>query len=242
MAAPVRQRPPGDWKLIRIFHGGEEGQHRWKLFNLANDPGEQHDLAAQLPDRVQQLDGLIETFLADTEAVLPLPNPEFDPARYQPELEGKATLKGSTTPPTQAASPSKERVAGWLPQGHCGLTVKEHSLLVNSTGGDPHFSFNLPQPIAPQPLVLRFTMSSQSAGGGQLFWHEDGVRPAYHRDRSVTFEAQHDGQPREYSIEFTPERPVLGIRIDPSSGAGELSISDLRLTTTDGEERMRWEF
>ena len=35
----------GDWKLIRIFFGAENGQHRYQLFNLNDDLGEQHDLA-----------------------------------------------------------------------------------------------------------------------------------------------------------------------------------------------------
>lgn len=58
----------GDWKLIRLFHGGEDEQHRWKLFNLREDLGEQHDLASKFPERVQALDALIEAFLADTVA------------------------------------------------------------------------------------------------------------------------------------------------------------------------------
>ncbi len=52
----------GDWKLIRIFYGGENGAHRWKLFNLRNDPSEQDDLAKQQPGRVKQMDALIDTF------------------------------------------------------------------------------------------------------------------------------------------------------------------------------------
>ena len=56
LAAALGQRAQGDWKLIRIFHGGENGQHRWKLFNLRDDIGEQHDLADEFPARVQELD------------------------------------------------------------------------------------------------------------------------------------------------------------------------------------------
>ena len=85
----------GDWKLIRIFHGGENGRHRYKLYNLRDDIGEEHNLAAEMPERVEQLDQWIESFLAKTGAVVPLPNPKFDPAKYRPELEGKAKLKGS---------------------------------------------------------------------------------------------------------------------------------------------------
>jgi hypothetical protein len=43
---------------------------------------------------VKQLDALIEKFLADTKAVVPIPNPKFDPAKYRPESEGKQQPKG----------------------------------------------------------------------------------------------------------------------------------------------------
>jgi len=77
-----------DWKLIRVFHAGEHGGHRYHLFNLTNDIGEKQDLAKSNPEKVKQLDALITEFLADTHAVTPIPNPNFDPASYRPELEG----------------------------------------------------------------------------------------------------------------------------------------------------------
>lgn len=83
----------GDWKLIRIFHGGEEGRHRYKLFNLANDLSEKHDLASEYPDRVRQLDRMIENHLKATNAVVPKPNPRFDPSKHQPELEGRPRVR-----------------------------------------------------------------------------------------------------------------------------------------------------
>ncbi|MEY4483854.1 MAG: hypothetical protein RL693_1306, partial [Verrucomicrobiota bacterium] len=92
----------GDWKLIRIFHGGENGAHRWKLFNLQDDLSEKNDLAASQPDRVKELDALIEKFLADTKAVIPVPNPAFNPAVYHPENEGKPTPKAKAKPGAKA--------------------------------------------------------------------------------------------------------------------------------------------
>jgi arylsulfatase A-like enzyme len=93
----------GDWKLIRLFHQGERSAHAYRLFNLKDDLGEAHDLAAAQPARVRELDALIEQHLRDARAVLPRPNPAFDPARYdasqigiQPgglKVEGKAAPK-----------------------------------------------------------------------------------------------------------------------------------------------------
>jgi arylsulfatase A-like enzyme/cephalosporin-C deacetylase-like acetyl esterase len=45
--AALRQ---GDWKIVR-----EKPTQEWMLFNLAEDIGEQHDLANEHPERVQQL-------------------------------------------------------------------------------------------------------------------------------------------------------------------------------------------
>jgi arylsulfatase A-like enzyme len=77
-----------EWKLIRIFHAGDAGAHRYLLFNLSQDVGEKANVAAQHPERVKQLDALIDRFLEETKAVVPVRNPTFDVSKYRPELEG----------------------------------------------------------------------------------------------------------------------------------------------------------
>ncbi|MGH2350953.1 MAG: hypothetical protein ACRDI2_04305, partial [Chloroflexota bacterium] len=45
-----------DWKLIKSYHGG---LHDWKLtqlFDLANDPREEHDVSAARPEIVHELE------------------------------------------------------------------------------------------------------------------------------------------------------------------------------------------
>jgi arylsulfatase A-like enzyme len=97
----------GEWKLIRIFFGGENGGHRWKLFNLKDDLGEQNDLTAKEPARVEAMDVLIEEFLAETGAVQPVPNPAFSPASYHPEDEGKAKPRSEGKPNAKRATTPK---------------------------------------------------------------------------------------------------------------------------------------
>ena len=93
----------GDWKLIRIFHGGDKGAHRHLLFNLRDDLGEKNNLAAKEPQRLQAMDTLIEQFLAETKAVVPVPNPAFNPAAYQPENEGRQKAKSNDKKPKAKA-------------------------------------------------------------------------------------------------------------------------------------------
>ena len=81
----------GDWKLIRIFHQGENGKHGYMLFNLKDDISEKNNLAIKYPDKVKHMDALIENYLKNAGTVVPLPNPNFDPTKYHPELIGIQT-------------------------------------------------------------------------------------------------------------------------------------------------------
>ena len=60
----------GDWKLIRSLE-----DQRLELYNLAEDLSETRNLAATMPAKTKELNGLLEQFLADTKAAMPRPNP-----------------------------------------------------------------------------------------------------------------------------------------------------------------------
>ncbi len=86
----------GDWKLIRLFHQGEKEQHKYLLYNLRWDIGEHNELSKVYPEKVKELDEIIETRIKESHAVVPIPNPNFDPAKYAPEEIGvqKGGYKG----------------------------------------------------------------------------------------------------------------------------------------------------
>ena len=120
----------GDWKLIRIFHEGDNGAHAYRLYNLANDIGEKKNLASVHPDKVKQLDRLIEDHLNDAKAVVPLPNPKFDPAQYKPESIGVGKLKDATRRRTGSAPTSNPRADALFKRRDTNkdgfLTLKEY--------------------------------------------------------------------------------------------------------------------
>lgn len=60
----------GDWKLIVHFEARPS-----ELYNLADDPSEQHDLAPAHPDRVEALRSRLATWQASVGARFPTPNP-----------------------------------------------------------------------------------------------------------------------------------------------------------------------
>lgn len=102
----------GDWKLIRLFHQGEDGAHDYRLYDLSKDIGERNDLSKQNPERVRELDKLIQNHIDDTKAIVPVPNPKFDPSKYKPETTGvqpgglKIARNGKPTP-KQKPKPQK---------------------------------------------------------------------------------------------------------------------------------------
>lgn len=227
----------GDWKLIRIFHGGEGGSHRWKLFNVREDIGEKNNLATREPGRVKKLDALIDRFLSNTQAVVPGPNPGFNPAAYRPEDEGKPGLKKPRKPRARGRrqGPPGKPVAGWTPSRDCTLARRDGSLVITSSGPDPYLSYVLPKPLPAGRFEVCITMTSTSGGKGQLFWQEQGVRPAFFRDRSTGFPMTHDGKPHEYRVAFVASNPVTAVRIDPGQAEGKITISVMKLLDAKGK-------
>lgn len=69
----------GDWKLIKRYEG-----KTFELFNLRDDLSERDDLATKMPEKVAQLDAILQRWLAKTNAKMPKPNPDYAP-------DGKST-------------------------------------------------------------------------------------------------------------------------------------------------------
>lgn len=148
----------GDWKLIRIFHGGAEGAHRWKLFDLRQDPGETQDLAAREPERVRALDDLIQRYLSDTQALVPLPNPRFDPAAVDPEEEGQAA-------PGEGTEESAGLRQGWRAR-HGRVAVEDGILTLRGSRKNPFLALELEPEEG--PLVIRLRARCAEAGVGAI--------------------------------------------------------------------------
>ncbi len=58
----------GDWKIVWDPREGESAA--WKLFNIAEDPGEQHDLAGAEPAVLRELEALWERYVRENGVIL----------------------------------------------------------------------------------------------------------------------------------------------------------------------------
>ncbi|MEM9401255.1 MAG: arylsulfatase [Pseudomonadota bacterium] len=63
----------GEWKISNV--GPPQGSGVWQLFNLAEDPGEVQDLAAEMPAKLQELLADYDRYLAENDVILPDQSP-----------------------------------------------------------------------------------------------------------------------------------------------------------------------
>jgi arylsulfatase A-like enzyme len=61
----------GDYKLIRLWFGGNNGMHAYELYDLSNDIGEQINLAHSMPEKVKAMSQTLDQWLKETNALVP---------------------------------------------------------------------------------------------------------------------------------------------------------------------------
>ena len=142
----VRQ---GDWKLIRRFtERPEDYEGLHELFNLREDLSETTNLATKMPDKVKELDALIDAFVKDTDTLYPQPNPAYKPR--------------PSTRNTQA-DPMRGLIARF-----CMATLTDGALRIESNGRAPFLSTTQVRIAGPLTLTLR--LRSRAGGAGKVQW------------------------------------------------------------------------
>ena len=212
--AAVRE---GDWKLIRVFHDGPDRRHRYELYNLKDDVGERNNLAAEHPERVRKMDALIESFLKDTNAVVPVSN-----AAYNAKLTFEA--------------------GGWRSVGYVNLVQKWAGLQVRSFGEDVMMIETADElAVTPGRHVLEFRMRSLSASGpGRVYWA--GTKRELTASDSVRFSVADDGLWHDHRVNLPMDKPVKTLRLSPASSQGTVHFEWIRLRDSDGRLIKEWNF
>lgn len=204
----------GDWKLIRFYQTSEEFPNRRELYNLREDLGETRNLADQYPEKVKELDALIDGFLKRTGALVPIPNPAYDPLALA-QLQGWRAFGGPI-----------HRAPGVLQ--------------LVSRGNDPQIAC-ADVPAESGALALRFRMKSDSSGIGQIFW-ADSATPQFGPTVRLDFKPVHDNQWHEYEVPFTTRGVLQQLRIDPSTAPGTIEFEWVKLCRSDGTVAKTWDF
>ncbi len=209
----------GDDKLIRYYADGPEQQDRLELYHLAEDIGETNNLAEQKPELAAELNGLITGFLVETKALVPKPNPQYDP-----KFQGK-TLQD---------------LPGWHAGGTATAEVQEKRLVLTATGDDPQIQTGEVPALSGQ-FTLQFRVKSDAKGEGQVFWTTKKFK-SFNRARSGPVEVTHDGQWHACSVQIEVGEELTSLRIDPSQAPGKIEFEDIRLVDGGGDIVKEWSF
>lgn len=214
----------GPWKLIRFYGQNDDGTDRLELYNLETDPGETTNVAAQYPDEVSRLLKRMKQILADTDAVIPIRNPN-----YQPNSRGV-----SKTSPKKSEEEFPKELQGWKNRG-CSATVKDGVLTVVPQNATPFLGFAAGRSKGPASMQLR--VRSKNGGTAKIEWLPE---PA----------AQKQAQSVEYTISGgdwqTPEIQVpaegaLGIlRVYLPVPNDTVDVDWIKLKADNGERT--WDF
>jgi arylsulfatase A-like enzyme len=192
----------GDFKLIRWF----SPEVPRELYNLKADLGETQNLAAQMPDKVKELDAQIDGFLKDTGALVPKPNLAYKarPLRgwvaqgcTAEERDGALVVTGKTRTPFLGYS-------GLKLKGPVTLTVKART----SSGGPAKVQWrNADQDTFPaEGQVLDFNLPASKDGA----------------ETKITFDAANLLHMRLFLPAQTEPVAVDSIELKPENGQSQL--------------------
>lgn len=200
----------GPWKLIRAYCDSPDQSDRFELYNLDEDLGETNNLADAMPDKVRQLNALISRHLEDTDALVPIPNPNYNPP-----------------------------VGGWTANGQAELAWQEGRFVITSTGGDPIITTSQVPPIT-TAATLELRIKSTSRGRAQFFWTTKKDRNFFRDRSTlvdVVHDGQWNDYRVPLPIGGST---LTALRIDPSQGPGRIEIEGLRLLDSEGNLVAEW--
>ena len=247
-----------DWKLIRTFHYGDEGQHQYRLYNLRDDIGENHNLAATQPEKVKELDQLIENYIANTKVVVPLPNPKFDPAKYVASLVG-VQAGGLKMPPsfqragqTKPAGKSKptgktapKTILGWSGRNADATVIND--LLHVSTNGKKPFITNAKMRVQ-GPAKFQVRIRTKANGNAKVQWRTEN-QATFPTDGQIASLKVKGGDWRELSVPMPTEDQVVHLRFFLPSQKQPVEIDWIEVTSdgvdaeaVDKKANERWDF
>lgn len=196
----------GDFKLIRFPHGnGSPNDHRYELYNLADDPGEERNLASEESEILAALDELIDAHLMDTNCLVP----GFNPAYTRPDFAGWTLNDGLRV----------------FRESNGILKIVSNSFL--PALDSPDLS------TLKQPTMARVRMASRSFGPARLWWRLP-MDSDWSLSRSKEFDVIHDNVLRTYEVPLPLLDGLSQIRFQPSSGYFETALESFELLDDSG--------
>jgi len=217
-AVSVRQ---GDWKLIRRFEPHPRYPEVRELYNLKTDIGETKNLAGKYPEKVKELDALIDQFVKQTGALYPQPNPSYNPR-------------------TTAGVPKRGPTQGLVPK-FSKLTLVDGAARMEADGRSPFLG--TAQVKHRGPITLKLRVKSPQGGAGKVQWKTAQQEDFSQADQSAKFElkASPDWQEVEVPLSVEGMSGIIRLYLPVQEGAIDIGLIEYRSAKTKRPVRV-WDF
>lgn len=204
----------GDYKLLRWFGNPETVE----LFNLREDLSETHDLAEMLPDKVAELNSLIDGFLENTGATFPRPNPAF---------QASATTRRGGSDPLDA----------WKQRG-CTVELAGGRLIVRGTGKPGTAFLGHAAGRMTGPATVRLRVRCSESGEGRIDSLPNGAGdPTTVVSHPFELSA---GDWQDVTVELKREGPLGVLRFYlPATSTAAVEIDAIDITPVQGRAEHR---
>jgi arylsulfatase A-like enzyme len=210
-AVSVRQGP---WKLIRRFEPHRDYPDVRELYQLNEDVGEATNLAAKMPEKVRELDALIDRFVKETGALYPQPNPDYQPS--------------SASDPLKGLVPKFSRA-----------TLIEGAARIEADGRTPFLG--TAQVKLSGPLTLALRIRSEQGGSGKVQWKTAGQAEFPKEGQTVPFVVPAGSQWQDVTVTVPVEGQSGIIRIYLPADRAPVEIESIQFTAKNGKLRA-WSF
>ncbi len=217
-AASVRA---GDWKLIRRFEPHAKYPKVRELYNLKSDLGETEDLAETMPEKVKELDALIDQFVQDTGALVPKPNPEFRSI--------------TTGPPDNGPSDQPTGLVARM----CNIAVVDGALRITADGAQPFLGTG--QVKRKGPLTLKLRMRSAAGGKGQVTWKTSGQDSFPVSSQTVAYDLAAGPTWQDITVSLPVEGTAGVLRMYFPAKNSPVEVQSIQFLDKAGEVRA-WDF
>jgi len=217
-AVSVRQ---GDWKLIRRFEPHPKYPQIRELYNLKEDIGEARNLASKSPDKVKELDALIDQFVKDTGALYPKPNPAFN-------------ADAASGPDEKNSDP----IAGLVAR-RCKVVRTEGAIRVIGEGprpflGTAQVKFN-------GPLTLKLRARSTAGGEGRIQWRTAAQQTFPESAQVVTYDLPAGTKWEDLSIQLPIQGAAGIIRLYFPAEKTAVEVQSIQFLDKTGRKKS-WDF
>jgi hypothetical protein len=187
---------------------------------LKEDLAESNNLADAMPDKVAELDALIDGFVKETGALYPKPNPDF---------------RETSTHPSEVS----EDFSAGLVSRNCELVRSNHAVQVVGAGRNAFLG--TAQVNLKGPLTLRLRARSEKGGQGRVQWRT-GEQDAFPESSQVVkFDLPADAEWRDVSVSLPIQGRVAIIRVYLPTEASAVDIQAIEYSDESGRKKS-WDF